>query len=317
MKNKIIHFIAPESQNKWHPLWFKCLDSWKENFKTFEIKMWNDSSDLDNLIKNDYPDFYEFYNDVPFHIMRLDIARLFILHKYGGIYADMDYYCYKNFENILQGDFIVVENISSEYTEFTNAAFENNLIYSSKNNKFILQIIYNMKYHFYKNRESFDTDSSNWRSDKNSGLVNCTTGSAMLSACINQLLDKFPVSVFSGYYFNNRPMSYKESYYCKHAHTGIWGNDYISDNYNEKKLLIYKGISYIIDVSYYPHLHNKDDRYDLLDFKDFSFKKDYTEDTILLPHNKEKVNEYISIAKKELKNIINDRENNTSDWTYA
>ena len=42
------------------------------------------------------------YNNYPKTIQRVDTVRYFILYKYGGIYADMDYVVKKNFFNELE-----------------------------------------------------------------------------------------------------------------------------------------------------------------------------------------------------------------------
>ena len=97
---KIIHQTAPADKST-HPLtWTKCHESWKREFpeSTYKHIMWTDE-DLDILIKNDFPWFYSYYINYPKNIERIDIARYFILYKHGGIYADMDFYCNKNFFN--------------------------------------------------------------------------------------------------------------------------------------------------------------------------------------------------------------------------
>jgi mannosyltransferase OCH1-like enzyme len=62
--------------------------------------MWTDE-DLDNLIKTKFEWFYPTYIGYPKKIMRIDSARYFILYEYGGIYADMDFECVKNFEHLI------------------------------------------------------------------------------------------------------------------------------------------------------------------------------------------------------------------------
>jgi len=100
---KIIHQTAPADESKWPKLWKLCQKTWKEKFPAWEYKFWNDD-DLENLIKTDYPWFYETYKGYDQHIKRVDAARCFILHKYGGMYADMDYECVNNFEHLIPGD---------------------------------------------------------------------------------------------------------------------------------------------------------------------------------------------------------------------
>jgi len=97
---KIIHQTAPADESKWNPVWKPCQMSWKRNFPDWEYRMWTDE-DLDQFIKTKYAWFYPTYISYPKNIMRIDAARYFILYEYGGIYADMDFECVKNFEMLL------------------------------------------------------------------------------------------------------------------------------------------------------------------------------------------------------------------------
>lgn len=97
---KIIHQTAPRDQSKWNPIWKSCQETWKKNFPDYEYRMWDDE-DLDNLIKTKYEWFYPTYSSYKKKINRIDAARYFILYEYGGIYADMDFECLKNFELLI------------------------------------------------------------------------------------------------------------------------------------------------------------------------------------------------------------------------
>ena len=105
---KIIHQTGPE-ESKWHPIWKECSESWKNTFPDFQYMYWTDE-DLRNLVKEQYLEFLELYDSFPYHIMRVDFARFCILHSYGGIYADLDIYCYKNFYDLLRRDIYIVES---------------------------------------------------------------------------------------------------------------------------------------------------------------------------------------------------------------
>jgi len=108
---KIIHHIAPLNQLQWNPIWHKCRNSWIENFPEYQIKLWNDNTDLNDLIETYYPQFAKNYHEFPFKIMKINFARFALLHHYGGIYADMDIFCYKNFHEILsKHDLFFIEN---------------------------------------------------------------------------------------------------------------------------------------------------------------------------------------------------------------
>jgi hypothetical protein len=97
---KIIHQIMPSDKNRWHSLWEPCSESWRKQFSGFTFMYWKDD-ELHTFIEKEYPQFYDTFKSFPFNIMRIDFARYCILHKYGGIYADMDMFCYKNFYEVL------------------------------------------------------------------------------------------------------------------------------------------------------------------------------------------------------------------------
>ena len=42
------------------------------------------------------------FNSYQYEIQRCDVIRYFLLYHYGGIYADMDYFCSKSFDKITE-----------------------------------------------------------------------------------------------------------------------------------------------------------------------------------------------------------------------
>ena len=51
--------------------------------------LWN-ASDVEALVFQKYPQYWKMYSDVRYPVMRCDIARILIIHSYGGLYADLD-----------------------------------------------------------------------------------------------------------------------------------------------------------------------------------------------------------------------------------
>lgn len=135
---KIIHQTAPYDKTKWKKEWYSCQETWIKYFPQPEYKyiMWNDE-DLENLILNDFSWYYNIYKSYKQNIQRIDIVRYFILYKYGGIYADMDYMCMKNFYDLLPSDKISI----SESPYKNNEHLQNALMISNKNNIFWLLVI--------------------------------------------------------------------------------------------------------------------------------------------------------------------------------
>lgn len=147
---KIIHHTAPSDKNQWHDIWTICRQSWKNNFSDFEFKLWNDE-DNRNLVKSDYSEFLEMYDAFPHYIMKVDFARFCMLHKFGGIYTDMDIFCYKNFYDILTENICIVES----WTEW-GEIIQNSLMISTPNNNFWIDCMKKSKEFYEDNIELFN-----------------------------------------------------------------------------------------------------------------------------------------------------------------
>lgn len=66
------------------------MDKWKAlEAEGWTYKLWTDE-DNRNLIKEHYPWFLEQFDRYEYGIQRADAVRYFILHKYGGVYSDLD-----------------------------------------------------------------------------------------------------------------------------------------------------------------------------------------------------------------------------------
>ena len=141
---KIIHQTAPKDKSKWDSVWEDCQKSWLNHFPKpeYEHMMWYDE-DLEQLIKNDFPWFYDTYMDYDKNIKKIDIARNFILYKYGGIYADMDYMCMKNFYDKLPSNKVSI--CESPYKKWENV--QNALMASPKEHPFWLNVVEEAKKH--------------------------------------------------------------------------------------------------------------------------------------------------------------------------
>ena len=128
---KIIHQTAMADKSRWHPSWERFQKSWLSNFPDFEYRFWADE-DLDELIRSKNECFYESYKSYDANIKKVDASRYFILHEFGGIYADMDFECVKNF-----WDKLPQEKISfAESGGISVCRIENALMISPKGHKF-------------------------------------------------------------------------------------------------------------------------------------------------------------------------------------
>jgi tetratricopeptide (TPR) repeat protein len=133
---KIIHQTAPSDESKWNPIWKPCQESWKKHFPDYEYKMWTDE-DLDNFIQTKYNWFWPTYSSYSRKIKKIDAARYFILYEYGGIYADMDFECLKNFEHLLpKGKVCAAQSPLYNPNDNTIEKYQNALMASPRFHKF-------------------------------------------------------------------------------------------------------------------------------------------------------------------------------------
>ncbi|KIM27192.1 glycosyltransferase family 32 protein [Serendipita vermifera MAFF 305830] len=68
----------------------KWSDSWKESLNdTWMYVLWRDE-DNRKLVERYYADYLEVYDSLPREIYRADMVRNLYMHRFGGIYADLD-----------------------------------------------------------------------------------------------------------------------------------------------------------------------------------------------------------------------------------
>lgn len=93
---KIIHHIWM-GKNTIPDVNLYCANSIKEMNHDFDYILWKDD-DVDKVMKNDFPEYYDKFNELPRMIMKIDMFRYFLMYKYGGLYTDMDYLMFKPFD---------------------------------------------------------------------------------------------------------------------------------------------------------------------------------------------------------------------------
>jgi mannosyltransferase OCH1-like enzyme len=87
--------------------WREFQESWRRHHPEWEYRLWTDL-DLRELILESYPWFLPIYDHYPEKIQRVDAARYFLLHRYGGIYADLDFECLRSFKPLLENRVVVL-----------------------------------------------------------------------------------------------------------------------------------------------------------------------------------------------------------------
>lgn len=217
---KIIHQIGPEDNVKWHPVWKDCHKTWKNIFLDYEIIFWNDSEDIDNFIKEKYPDKFNFYNQLPFHMMKMDFVRYAILNYYGGIYADLDVYCYENFYNDLTGKICLIEPII--FADNDHEMIMGCLMASQPQQVFWQECMNTCQSLFFQSK----IDSNDVYEMSNQVLD--ITGPRLLNMVYNSSSQREDIQLLSKENYHPSPLDYHSGMKTKHMKTITWGKESIS-----------------------------------------------------------------------------------------
>lgn len=82
-------------------------ESWKTFNPDWSYRLWTDG-DLEGFVAEEYPDFLDLYRSYPNPVQRADLGRYMLLHRFGGIYADMDTDCLASFDPIAGEDRVIL-----------------------------------------------------------------------------------------------------------------------------------------------------------------------------------------------------------------
>ena len=103
--------------------------SWKSINPDWEYRLWMDQ-DLVDFFTKDYPDLLELYLSFPNNVQRADLARYVLLHRFGGVYADMDTDCLAPLAPLIVEDRIVLCEEPRIHAEFVLAFGSDRLIFN-------------------------------------------------------------------------------------------------------------------------------------------------------------------------------------------
>lgn len=99
--NKIIHqtWQTAEIPEKDFP--HAWQESWRRWNPDWEYRFWTDE-DNERLVRDHYPMFLDGFMALGKGVIKADVARALYMHRFGGIYADLDYICLKPFGTMLE-----------------------------------------------------------------------------------------------------------------------------------------------------------------------------------------------------------------------
>ncbi len=93
----------------------KHRDTWLDKNPDWFYICWNLEL-AENFVRKCYPQHWDLYRNYSYQIQRCDVLRYFFLHRYGGLYADMDYHCNRSWNEVVRdypNDFYLVETPNS------------------------------------------------------------------------------------------------------------------------------------------------------------------------------------------------------------
>lgn len=123
MIEKIIHYCW-FGENPKSDLIIKCIESWKKYCPDYKIIEWNEN----NFDVNMYEYTKQAY-ELKKYAFVSDVARLWAIYNYGGIYLDTDVELYKSLDELLNYEaFFCFENARSIATGLGCGASINNLL---------------------------------------------------------------------------------------------------------------------------------------------------------------------------------------------
>lgn len=104
-----------------------------KNFNPDYTYIYFTDEDIENFLKNNYPEWYETYQKLPVKIQKIDFFRYIAIYHYGGFYFDLDITCNKCLDPLLESS--CVFPIDQHIKNFNNSRFKE---FSNKNISYLL-----------------------------------------------------------------------------------------------------------------------------------------------------------------------------------
>ena len=110
---KIIHTMWLDkntNNNISYPIKYeKNIATFKEHNPEFHFIFWNIDKVLQLFNHPRIIQYKHMWQNVSHHIQKCDIARYIIIYIYGGLYIDLDFYCYRNLSPLLNRNLLLIK----------------------------------------------------------------------------------------------------------------------------------------------------------------------------------------------------------------
>lgn len=115
----------------------KCINyvqSVKEKNPDYEYLFFDDEG-IESFLKTEYPHYYETYKKLPIKIQKIDFFRYIAVYHFGGFYLDLDMFCLKTFDELLQYEIIFPVD---DYIRMNQKNSQRYLPFTRQNQEFLL-----------------------------------------------------------------------------------------------------------------------------------------------------------------------------------
>ncbi len=202
--------------------------TWIEMHPGWQHILWTDQ-DLDRLVSEHYPDFYQQYRDYPVDIERSDAGRYLVLHHCGGVYADLDTTCEMPFDFLTDDDRVILAEEPREQTATVaglrklDFLVTNAVMASPKNHPFWKKVLATMKACVHAQKKD----------------VLEATGPLMLTGCVLNYTEKNDIALHSCHLFSSLTSDHTISsdpehgdYSPRRASTHYWAGSWYGERKN-------------------------------------------------------------------------------------
>ena len=195
-----------------------CQSEIKRLHPDFEYRFYTDE-DIDRIMETEFPQYFDKFNELPRMIMKIDMFRYFLMYRYGGLYADMDYLMFKPFDIL---DKKVVLPTNRDLDNNNNLTYLGNCIFASvPNHPFWKSLIDTL----------FEIDRKSLPSEGLDNVLN-STGPGFVFKMYNNYLNKNDINIPERILFHpptKNDNQYiedlkKNGCYGMHMCSGLWLN---------------------------------------------------------------------------------------------
>jgi mannosyltransferase OCH1-like enzyme len=226
MNNKYLHQIwfdfggGVDPPKKYH----SYMNSWKIYHPDRKYILWNEQMG-NSFMKKHYSHYYDLYQQLQYPVMKVDFLRYCLLSIYGGIYADIDYLCLRNFDEYIDITKIYFNQVATSLIHPFSSKYElcNSLIISESKDRFWNLFINELT-------ENIRQNQINTFKNFNISYVSSTTGPLFVSRFIWKHKDKFsnivealPQDQFNYFNGTRKFASLNKPLYSRHDYACSWG----------------------------------------------------------------------------------------------